>query len=370
MSEPLVHLGPVADEGPSRERFEAHELAIVLSHYDIGTIEQIREFPFGSRRSPKVRIVASAGEFLLKRRAPGRQDPFRVAFAHELMLHMKRSGVPVPGLLGTRTDRNSLLQIENRTYELFEYMPGRRPTPDARTAIVSGMALGQFHAAAASFESQYEAPEGTYHTTDLSSAFEQLPEAVQQVQPDVDISTLRAMTQELAGTFNRAAEQVAALGYDDWPVTVVHGDWHPGNLLMQDERITAVLDFDSARFAPRMVDVSNAALQFSMRTGSVDKPENWPEGVSHRRIRGMLRGYEQQGGQPLTDAERQAVPWLIIEAMIVESVLPIAATGRFAHVAGDRFLTMVDQKVRWLQPRAAKLVSYLNEVESEGARDG
>lgn len=368
MSEPQVHLGPVVDEGPSRERFASHELAIVLSHYDIGVIRSIREFPYGSRRSPKLRIVSADGEFLLKRRAPGRQDPFRVAFAHELMIHLKQSGFPVPALLGTRDEQNSLLQLETKTYELFEFMPGARPKPDAKIAVIAGMTLGEFHRAGQTFESRYESPEGTFHTTDLRSAFEQLPESVAQVEAGVDESGVGAMTDELRAIFAEAAEKVTALGYDHWPKCIVHGDWHPGNLLMQSGKVTAVLDFDSARSAPRMVDVANAALQFSMRAGSLEQPEQWPEGVSHRRIRGLLEGYERQAPEPLTDAERQAVPWLIIEAIIVESVLPIAATGRFAHVAGSRFLSMVHQKVRWLRPRAAKLVTFLNETRSEGAR--
>ena len=100
-----------------------------------------------------------------------------------------------------------------------------------------------------------------------------------------------------------------------------------------------------------MIDVANAALQFSMRTGPTEDPTRWPEGVSHHRIRGLLDGYDQAAGEALSPAERRSVPWLIIEAMIVESVLPIAATGRFAHLPGTRFLSMIEQKVRWLRPR-------------------
>ena len=49
------HLGPVLDEETNREIFGAHELAIVLSRYDLGGIDQIQIMPIGSRRAPKVR---------------------------------------------------------------------------------------------------------------------------------------------------------------------------------------------------------------------------------------------------------------------------------------------------------------------------
>ena len=45
-----------------REKFSADELAIVLSHYDIGVIEAIKEFPRGSRKAPKLLVQTVRGE--------------------------------------------------------------------------------------------------------------------------------------------------------------------------------------------------------------------------------------------------------------------------------------------------------------------
>ena len=41
-----------------REKFHTEELVVVMSHYDIGFIQAIREFPRGSRRAPKLRITS------------------------------------------------------------------------------------------------------------------------------------------------------------------------------------------------------------------------------------------------------------------------------------------------------------------------
>ncbi len=365
MYEPPSHLGPVAEHGAARDRFEPSELAMVLSHYELDVITSIREFPFGSRRSPKLRIVTRSSEYLLKRRAPGREDPYRVAFAHELMLYLKSVHYPVPRLFGTRDEHNSLLQLRGQTYELFEFVHGTRPATDRRAATESGRALGRLHSAVADFESSFSPPNGTYHGMDLASPLQQLPESVQRVSVDADPETLLSMTSELDEAYAEARERVTDLGLEQWPSKVVHGDWHPGNLLLRDGKVVAALDFDSARMAPRMIDVANAALQFSMRTGDVDHPADWPQGVSHRRIRALLDGYEQTVASPLTDAEIDALPWLIIEAMIVESVLPIAAAGRFAHLSGQSFLAMVHDKVRWLRPRAAKLTQFLRDSGTE-----
>src|SRR4051812_19407204 len=71
-----------------REKFGAEELGIVLSHFEIGIIESIVEFPRGSRKAPKLLIVSDQGKFLMKRRARGKEDPFKVAFCHAIQLHL------------------------------------------------------------------------------------------------------------------------------------------------------------------------------------------------------------------------------------------------------------------------------------------
>jgi len=44
-----------------REKFSLEEIAIVMSHYDIGAITAVKEFPRGSRRAPKLLINSEKG---------------------------------------------------------------------------------------------------------------------------------------------------------------------------------------------------------------------------------------------------------------------------------------------------------------------
>src|SRR3954467_2145964 len=108
-----------------REKFGPEELPIVMSHYDIGVIESIVEFPRGSRKAPKLLIVSEQGKFLMKRRARGKEDPFKVAFCHAIQLHLAAQQFPLPHLIGTKRDNNSMLQHRGAVYELFEYIPGQ-----------------------------------------------------------------------------------------------------------------------------------------------------------------------------------------------------------------------------------------------------
>jgi hypothetical protein len=59
---------------------------------------------------------------------------------------------------------------------------------------------------------------------------------------------------------------------------------------------------------------------------------------------------------PVSVAELKVIPWLMVEAMVAESVLPIAATGSFGRLEGYGFLQMIERKVRWVQTNAENLI--------------
>jgi homoserine kinase type II len=153
--------------------------------------------------------------------------------------------------------------------------------------------------------------------------------------------------------YHDAAESCEALGIDTWPKQIVHADWHPGNMLFRDNHVVAVIDYDSARLLPRVVDIANGALQFSIIGGDEDVSK-WPDYVDESRFKRFLRGYDEV--MLLSQAEIRAIPWLMIEALIAEAVFPIAATGNFGRMEGVTFLQMVQRKIAWIQKSFDHLV--------------
>ncbi|HUT94524.1 MAG TPA: hypothetical protein VMY37_34025, partial [Thermoguttaceae bacterium] len=81
-----------------RQKFGAEELAICLSHYDLGILRSVKDFPRGSKRAPKAVIQSDRGKFLFKRRSKGKDNLGKVAFTHQLQLFLAGQNFPLPHL--------------------------------------------------------------------------------------------------------------------------------------------------------------------------------------------------------------------------------------------------------------------------------
>jgi Ser/Thr protein kinase RdoA (MazF antagonist) len=337
--------------GGTREQFSAEELSIVLSHFDIGVIDSIVEFPRGSRKAPKLLIVSEQGKFLLKRRARGKDDPFKVAFTHALQLHLANKQFPLPHLIGTRKDNNSMLQWRNGVYELFEYIPGQSYPQTLEATFDAGRILALYHKLLEEFKSEWQPPSGSYHAaTAVDSGLRAISAGVPETEENIEVTQLLNF---LLSTYRKSAEKVQSLGIENWPRQIVHADWHPGNMLFRDNRVVAVIDYDSARLLPRIIDVANGSLQFSI-IGGDDDVSKWPDYLDESRFKRFLRGYDEV--MLLSQAEIRTIPMLMIEALIAEAVFPIAATGSFGKVEGMPFLQMVQRKILWIQKSYDRLV--------------
>ena len=339
---------PVARAADGRERFSADELAIVLSHFDIGVIESVVEYPRGSRKAPKLVLVSDQGKYLLKRRARGRDDGHKVAFCHALQLHLAAKQFPLPHLIGTRRENNSMLQWRGAIYELFEYIPGQSYSQTLEATFESGRALSLYHKLLENFHSEWAPPTGSYHMApSVESGLRAIPNTLRAVGEDV-----QKVCTYLLDSYRHAAEMVDQVGIESWPKQIAHGDWHPGNMLFRENRVVAVIDYDSARLLPRIVDIANGALQFSIIGGDEDVTK-WPDHTDETRYKRFLRGYDEV--VLLSEGEIATVPWLMIEALIAEAVFPVAATGQFGRMDGWAFLNMVARKVAWLAANAGHL---------------
>jgi homoserine kinase type II len=348
----------------TREKFEAEELAICLSHYELGSIYSIKEFARGSRRAPKAVIECDKGKFLFKRRQKGVENIKKIAFTHQIQLALAARNFPLPHLLGTREDNNSMLVLGKFIYEMQEYIVGSGFDASIESTEQGGHALGLYHKLLEHFQSDYEPPKASYHNA--KAIYQSVLKTTNILKPDLPQGKAITSTIMFLGeTYRRCAESANNLGLRDWPLQIVHGDWHPGNMLFHGKLVVAVIDYDTARMQPRIIDLANGALQFSILGGDGD-PLEWPENLDMGRFAAFLRGYDSVN--VITTDELRAIPYLMCEAMIAEAVLPIASTGGFGRFEGSAFLAMIRKKVKWIFHHMDEICGVLGDEETVQAR--
>lgn len=368
------------DSMPISGRITAGELTRVCSHYDLGQVTSARKLKRGSGQSPKVILESSTGAYLLKRRAPGRDDLSTVAVAHQVQLFLARHGFPTPPLIGTRRDNNSMLQVDGRVYEVFRFVEGVEFNRTAEQTYEAGKALAALHELLKNLAPNWKAVVGAYHAAiGVLQRLSRIPTVLGEPQS-------REHTRALRSLYRYAAEEAQRCATGWRPDQLIHADWHPGNMIFADptlpdlstgsggsrgkekegglgvgrSRVLAVLDFDSIRLAPPVVDVANAALQFSILRGvravKSENPREAPDEIDLTRFKALCQGYHQQSGQLLRPAEIMSLPWLMIEALITEAAVTIAATGKFGPVGGWDMLRLVLRKAQWIQSHAATMI--------------
>lgn len=343
-----------------RETIHPDQISEVLHYYDLGPIRSARTYPRGSRSSPKVLLETESGRYLLKRRAPNRANPQRIAFCHAMILHLRQRGFPTPAIMLRKDNQDPLLRLHGYVYEVFEYVEGERFDDSLEATTAAGITLARFHRQLRGFETSWPARSGGFHDADVvRNGLQHVPSSVASHDSVVGKEAeLLSLVQQLLDAYDQAAGEVNRRGYADWPRSYIHGDWHPGNLLYRDRRVVAVLDFDAARRGPLSVDLANGMLQFSILRGG-DEPMDWPEFFDSTRMRRFFRGYRSRVRLPRR--ELSSLPSLMIESLIAEATVPIAATGSFGVIPGFGVLRTVQRKVRWLRENQAAIEAWLTE---------
>lgn len=177
--------------------------------------------------------------------------------------------------------------------------------------------------------------------------------------PDIDPLSVPAQAPvspeeqaQLTRLIRSVQEQIPAM-YAALPRQIIHGDFVPGNLLVQDDRVTAVLDFEYAQHDLRVLDLAMAIAAWG--SGRFNTGTEWEQ------LGALCRGFFSQ--MKLQPAEIDALPF----------VLRLRRTTIFLHMCcrylrgdapveialhGSSGALAVDN---WLEQHSAELIARVTE---------
>jgi len=248
------------------DRLDEDAGAVMLR--DVWGIEAEALTRLDTERDDSFRVTTTGADYLLKVAHPS-DDPLYVNLQTAAMsFAAEESGLPLQRLLLTAEGEIEPV-IGGRVARLLTWLPGEPDQPiDPRLV---GQTLGRLNEALSDF--------------DHPAAHRDLVWDVARLDLVRDLQQ-RFPSEEVAEAF----ELWDALDLSDLPRQVIHNDFHPGNVLSTDRRITGILDFGDVVHTARVVDVAVALCYF----GYDDE---------------LVEGFAQV--VPLSDDERAALPALV-----------------------------------------------------------
>jgi homoserine kinase type II len=210
-----------------------------------------------------------------------RVDPADLPFFFAMIDHLVAKGCPVPAAL-MDADGAHILTVDGKHMAMMEFMPGlsvSHPTPDQARAV--GHALGHMHGALADFTLTRPNALGPAGWFDLS---ERCGGDLNRIAPG------------LQARVAAECDYLRAHWPANLPMSAIHADLFPDNVLMAGDAVGAIIDFYFACTEVRAWDlaVAHAAWSFSA------------DGSAHDAAVGdaLIAGYDISFGR--SDAEHAA----------------------------------------------------------------
>jgi len=324
----------------------------VVGRYDLGGSWEVAG-PGGGTANRNLVIASPRGRFFLRRRHPRYSSPAQVAYDHALMRHLASKGVSGPLPVATREGETAVRE-GGAVYELQHLVAGAAFEPERLDQLRgAALALAAFHAALDDFAPpvpkelpRYDAPQA------IRSGFEALLPLAAPEQ--------RAAIERILRAIARLEADFPDSAYDALPHGIIHGDYHPANVLFDGPRVAGIFDLDWASRQPRVRDLSDGIYYFGARRHApVDGADIYSlnEGLPYDipRARLFLDAYREE--REVAVAEVRALP------------LVAAARWLFARVAGLRKVAEGERvafalrgtlaPIEWLEAHGAELVVSL-----------
>jgi homoserine kinase type II len=278
----------------------------VLEKFGLG--EPLDVFAAGGTASPKWAVATGKGRFMVRVRPAEFASEDAVRFDHGVLRRLLDAGLPVPAPV-PRPDGSTWLKLDGRVYEVLGWVQGEPwNETDPHIPASVGSFLARFHQALRTGAGAAGKNRAREDHPDVVSPY---LDAV-RVHPSGHAAA--AALEEISRQLNFVRAELDGGLYQSLPHSIIHGDFHPGNVRFAGSRVAAVYDFDYVDNQARARDLSDALMFFASSCRHPLNPDDirsltQPMVPDFDRARRLISGY--QTGIALTDAEWRALPLLI-----------------------------------------------------------
>lgn len=306
-----------------------------------GIVEaRVRIVPRGSKRAPKYLVEHRGERLLLKRRRPTAAADSD--FGGEVQAALSERGLRVPAIRRDLEGRCVAI-VGGSAWELVEFVEGDRYPRTAAAAASAGAMLATLHQALESIRPA-QPRRGSYHDSPLVRRT--LEGVAEDAAASLDAERLRRV-KAFADRYELAASQARA-AWGGLPRALVHGDFHPGNLLFSGEAVAAVLDWEAVREDAPLAEFASAAFHFALPPKMLAEGHPLPDGLRLDLFEAFAAGY---GG--VTAGLGRIVAALAAEAAVAEAAFLLAGVSERGRAG--RILAAIEAVLRSLEESQAAI---------------
>jgi homoserine kinase type II len=216
------------------------QVASLLAFYDVGELISLKGIAEGVENS-NFYLETTKSRFILTL-YESRVNPADLPFFYSLLKHLHEAGCKVPRFISDR-DGNWLHEVAGRPACLIEFLHGVSVThPNARQAFATGQALGQMHSALLNFTETRPNSLGV-------NAWRPLAEKCTDAGLD-------SIAPGMAARIRKECNFLELNWPSNLPVSAIHADLFPDNVLMLGDEVTGLIDFYFACTDVRGYDVA------------------------------------------------------------------------------------------------------------------
>jgi homoserine kinase type II len=229
----------------------------VLSHYRLGRLTRAHRVEQGFVNE-NWDITTTRGRFFVKRHPLRQRQAEFIRAQHELIEHLRCRGFPAPTLVRS-LDGETLLVLYDQCYEIQEYIAGE-PFDHERPAHLeqAALTLATYHSCVEGFAPSMLCGLGDLYTP--RTVRETLGCLADAWQVDLE-PPLAHLIRQLGVCADGLATNFAQHGA--LSRLVIHGDYYADNLIFRGDSVVGVVDYDKARWEPRVAELAEALIYFS-----------------------------------------------------------------------------------------------------------
>jgi len=312
----------------------------------------------GGTAGRNVVFSTEKGRFFLRGRNPKYCTQEEIVYDHSLMRHLSERGVPVP-LPIVSSEGKTWLRIDEFIYELYEFIEGRPFEPKSVLDLQRvSRALATYHLATEGFTPEGSKPRAEKREGHPSKIMPILEEMQRKAKGAAYRTVSYLISQLLAVQERLPDEEYSRLRH-----LIIHGDFHPANIIFGYDGRVYFTDFDWASMQARAIDISDGIIFFAGRRESevdgsniVSLTQTFEMDLERTKI--FLEAYQEEG--ELSEDEIEAIPWLLRNRWI-----QCRAKGSLKVPEDERLNYLVDKvegPLHWLDRFEGQLVAELKRI--------